>query len=702
MTTRRQFLGTIPATGAAFAIGGNFIMEPSPARAEGTPPVAPGHFHPKGKAPSEHTIAVLKAAKEQLPFADTRDFEEFNKGLIARRSDLIIPSDAGGVAWDMERFLFIDQAEEFDTVHPSMHRIAQLNQNFGLYEVIPGIYQVRGFDLSQATFVRSKTGWILFDVLTTAEPMRAAWELFQQHVGEGLPVKAVVYSHNHGDHWGGVRGVITDEDVSSGRVEVIAPVGFMNNLVAENVYAGNAMNRRLFYQYGILLPVSPYGFVTQGLGPTVSNGTPGLIAPTRIVSEAIEEIEIDGLKLVFQNTPNTEAPSEMNTWIPEYKTLWMAENINATLHNIYTLRGAPVRDPLRWSKYINEALYLFGQEAEVMIASHHWPRWGNERIQEVLRGQRDIYAHMNNQVMHLANQGVTINQIHNVYKVPQSLQDKWYARGYHGSPEHNSRGVVQRFLGFWDCNPATLIPLSPADSAPLYVEMMGGAAPIMAKGRALHDAGDYLLAIEILNKLVQAEPDNLDARDMLADAFEQVGYQQENPGLRNSFLSGAFELRSGIPTGDRASSSSPDIVRAMSAELWLNFLGIMMDSTKAEGLSFKINLRLPDIGEQFIIEMANATLTNIQGFLAPDPDLTITLNRSDLEGVMMGETGFEGLIASGAAVVEGDLAILGTLAGLMVQFDPLFEVMPGTAPAPAIDSVFSDSLDVKFGAPPPE
>ena len=421
MTTRRDFLSAIPATGAAFAIGGAFMTEAGPATAQTTPPLAPGHFHPKGKVPSEHTVAILKTARETMPFGDTRDFDEFNRGLIARRDDMVIKADAGHNAWDLSRFAFVDQAEEFDTIHPSMHRIAQLNQNFGLYEVIPGIYQVRGFDLSQATFVRGKTGWILFDVLTTAEPMRAAWELFQQHVGEGLPVTAVVYSHNHGDHWGGVRGVVTDEDVSSGKVEIIAPVGFMDNLVAENVYAGNAMNRRLFYQYGVLLPVSAYGYVTQGLGQSVSSGSNGLIAPTRIVSEAIEEFEVDGLKLVFQNTPGTEAPSEMNTWIPEYKTLWMAENVSATLHNIYTLRGAPVRDPLRWSKYIADALYLYGQEAEVMIASHHWPRWGNERIQEVLRAQRDLYAHMNNQVLHLANQGVTINQIHNVYQVPASL-----------------------------------------------------------------------------------------------------------------------------------------------------------------------------------------------------------------------------------------------------------------------------------------
>ncbi|MCA3452070.1 MAG: MBL fold metallo-hydrolase [Rhodobacter sp.] len=697
MTTRREFLGALPATGAAFAIGGAFMAEGGPALAQTTPPLAPGHFHPKGKAPSEPTIAVLKKARETLPFGDTRDFDEFNRGLIARRADMVIKADAGHNAWDLGRFAFVDQTEEFDTVHPSMHRIAQLNQNFGLYEVVPGIYQVRGFDLSQATFVRGKTGWILFDVLTSAEPMRAAWELFQEHVGEGLPVTAVVYSHNHGDHWGGVRGVVTDEDVAAGRVEIIAPAGFMENLVAENVYAGNAMNRRLFYQYGVLLPVSPYGYVTQGLGQAISNGAPGLIAPTRFVRDAIEEFDVDGIRLVFQNTPDTEAPSEMNTWIPAYKALWMAENVSATLHNIYTLRGAPVRDPLRWSKYLAASLYLYGQEAEVMITAHHWPRWGNQRIQEVLRAQRDLYAHMNNHVLHLANQGVTINQIHNVYQVPASLQDKWYARGYHGSPQHNARGVVQRYLGFWDCNPATLIPLSPADSAPLYVEMMGGAAAIMARARSLHDAGDYLLAIEILNKLVQAEPQNPDARDMLADAFEQVGYQQENPGLRNSFLSGAYELRTGVPQGKSPKSSGPDVVRAMSTELWLNFLGIRMDSTRAEGLRFTINLVLPDIGETFIIELDNATLTNTKGFQSATPDLTVTVNRSDLVSVMMGVSDFGTLISAGKATTTGDLSILATLAGLMVDFDPLFEVMPGTARAATTEAA-ANTLDAAAGA----
>jgi alkyl sulfatase BDS1-like metallo-beta-lactamase superfamily hydrolase len=459
---------------------------------------------------------------------------------------------------------------------------------------------------------------------------------------------------------------------------VIAPRNFLEHTIAENVYAGNAMNRRLFYQYGLLLPASPHGYVGQGLGQGVSAGAAGLIAPNRLVEKEIEEIVVDGVRMIFQDTPNTEAPTEMNTYIPEMKALWMAENVIASLHNIYTLRGAPVRNPLNWSKYIAQALYRFGLEAEVMFASHHWPRWGNARIQEVLRGQRDLYAHMNNQVLHFANQGVTINEIHNEYELPKGLQSKWFCRGYHGSAQHNSRGVIQRFLGFWDCNPATLIPLSPADSAPLYVEMMGGSKKILARGRKLHDEGKYLLAQEIVNKLVQAEPANTAAKDLLADIFEQLGYQQENPGLRNSYLAAAYELRSGIPQGATADSSSPDVIRAMSTELFLNFLAIRMDSRKAEGMRFTINLITPDNGEKFLVEMENATLTNIQGFLADKPDLTLTINRSDLEQTMMGAKTLEAQIKDGTAKISGDASVLGKLASTMVEFDPRFEIMPGT------------------------
>jgi alkyl sulfatase BDS1-like metallo-beta-lactamase superfamily hydrolase len=677
MPTRREMILSVPAAAAAFALADNFVLDVGPARAQQIDPLQ-GHFHPKGKAPSKFTLEVLKSAKANLPFADKRDFEEQKKGFIAPMKDLQIMADAGHVAWDMKRFQFLDAQDEFDSIHPSLHRISRLNNNYGLYEVIPGIYQVRGVDLSDISFVRGKTGWIVFDPLVSAEVVRAAWKLFQDHVGEGLPVSAVIHSHTHGDHWGGVRGLVDEADVRSGKIPIIAPVDFMEFTVSENVYAGNAMNRRLFYQYGLLLPAAPHGYVGQGLGQAVSAGATGLIAPTRYVEKDIEEFEVDGVKMVFQNTPNTEAPREMNTYIPEMKALWMAENVTATLHNIYTLRGAQIRDPLGWSKYIGEALYRFGLEAEVMFASHHWPRWGNDRVQEVLRGQRDLYAHMNNQVLHLANQGVTINEIHNVYEVPKSLQDKWFCRGYHGSPQHNARGVIQRYLGFWDCNPATLIPLSPRDSAPLYVEMMGGADKIMVRGRELHDEGKYLLASEIVDRLVQAEPDNEAAKDLLADIFEQLGYQQENPGLRNSFLAAAYELRSGIPQGETASSSSPDIIRAMSTELFLNFLGIRMDSRKAEGMRFTINLITPDTGEKFLVELENATLTNISGFLADKPDLTLTINRSDLEQTMTGAKTLDAQIAEGNAKVEGDASILKQLASIMVDFDPRFEIMPGT------------------------
>jgi len=673
MTTRRQFIQSLPA----LAVPAHFLTGEGTAEARQPAPLK-GHFHPKGKAPSKFTIEVLRQARAQLPFADKRDFDEQKKGFLAPMKDLQIKADAGHVAWDMERFQFLEKQDDFDSIHPSLLRQAVLNNNYGLYEVVPGIYQVRGFDLANITFVRGKTGWIAFDVMVSAETVRAAWKLLQEHVGKGLPVTAVVYSHTHGDHWGGVRGLVKEEDVRAGKVAVIAPDGFLEHTISENVYAGNAMNRRLFYQYGLLLPASAYGFVDMALGKGVSAGATGLIAPTRLVTKAIEEFEVDGVRMVFQNTPNTEAPREMNTYLPDLKALWMAENVTAVQHNVYTLRGAPVRDPLNWSKHIAETLHRFGVEAEVMFASHHWPRWGNGRVQEVLRAQRDLYAHLNNQVLHFANQGVTINEIHNVYRMPKTLQQQWHCRGYHGSPENNSRGVIQRFLGYWDGNPVNLLPAPASESAPLYVEMMGGAEKILARGRELYDQGKYLLAQEIVNKLVQAEPGNQAAKDLLADNFEQVGYQQENVGLRNSFLAAAYELRSGIPQGETADSSSPDVIRAMSTELFLNFLAIRMDSRKAEGMRFTINLVTPDNGEKFLVELENATLTNIKGFQAAKPDLTLTIKRTDLEQAMTGAKTLEALIADGTAKAEGDVSILKKLAGLMVDFDPRFSIMPGT------------------------
>jgi alkyl sulfatase BDS1-like metallo-beta-lactamase superfamily hydrolase len=635
------------------------------------------HFHPKGNMPSKFTIEKQQALRNSLPLSDMKDFEEQKKGFIAAPEYREILAEAGHVAWSMGKYDFLLGGKDFDSIHPSLQRQAILNMNYGLYEVIPNIYQVRGYDLANITFIKGEKGWIIFDPATAKETAAAALKFINEQLGE-RPVTGVVYSHSHADHFGGVRGVVDEKDVASGKVPVIAPLGFMDHAVSENVYAGNAMSRRLFYQYGVLLPASPYGHVDQSIGKNVAAGNLGLIAPSMVIEKDIEEVTVDGVRMIFQNTPGTEAPAEMNTYFPDMKAFWAAENITATIHNIYTLRGALVRDALEWSKQVNNALYLFGQEAEVMFASHSWPRWGNDRVQEVMRGQRDMYAHLNNQVLHLANQGVTINQMHNVYKVPESQQQQWYARGYHGSFEHNSRAVINRYLGYWDGNPTTLVPLNPEDSAPLYVEMMGGADKILAKGKELYDEGKYRHAQEILNKLVYAQPDNQEAKDLLADSFEQFGYQQESPSVRNSFLGAAYELRSGIPDGASPKTAGPDVIKAMTTELFLDFLGIRLDAEKAEGITFKINFATPDTGEKFVVELSNSALTNIEGFTTDDADMTLTINRSDLEQVMTGEITLEEQLKTGVAKLEGNAEILEQLKATMIHFELGFEIMPGT------------------------
>jgi alkyl sulfatase BDS1-like metallo-beta-lactamase superfamily hydrolase len=665
----------LAGTGVALAAGvGAAVTDPG--AKEG------GHFDPKGKPPSNYTIELQNGVRATLPFADRRDFEEAKRGFIAAPAYQRIMAEAGNVAWDMGSYEFLLQGKDFDSINPSTQRQAILNMAYGLYEVVPGrIYQVRGFDLANISFIKGDTGWIVFDVLTAKETAAAALKFVNEQLGE-RPVVAVVYSHSHADHFGGIRGIVDEADVRSGKVPIIAPVGFMKHAVAENVYAGNAMTRRLFYQYGVLLPRSPFGHVDQSIGKNVAAGNLGLIAPTRVIEKDIEGLTVDGVQMVFQNTPGTEAPAEMNTWFPQFKAFWAGENITGTIHNIYTLRGALVRDALEWSKKINEALYLYGQDADVMFASHSWPRFGNDRVQEVMRAQRDLYANLNNEVLHLANQGVTINQIHNVYKPPKSLQDQWAAHSYHGSEAHNSRAVINRYLGYWDANPATLIPLSPEDSAPLYVEMMGGAEPILARGRDLYAQGKYLYAQEILNKLVYAQPQNQEAKDLLADVFEQMGYQQESPSVRNSFLAGAYELRHGLPAGVSPKSSGPDLIRAMSTDLWLDYLGIRLQTAGTEGLHYVVNLVTPDNGEEYVVELSNGALTNIKGFRAKNADLTITIDRADLDGVMMGMTTLDQQVEAGRARLEGNREPLDELRGMLVTFTPDFEIMPGTKAGP--------------------
>jgi len=638
----------------------------------------PEHFHPLGKSPSEHTKNIQAKHRELLPFADTRDIDENTKGFIAAPEYRQIMNDKGGVAWDMGRFDFLlEEGKDFDSMHPSLQRQAILNMAYGLYEVLPEkIYQVRGYDLANITFIKGDTGWIVFDPLTAEETARAALQFINEQLGE-RPVVGVVYSHAHIDHFAGVKGVTNVEDVASGKTQIFAPENFMQYAIAENVYAGNAMIRRANYQYGQALPASPFGYVDAAIGKAAASGNPTLIAPTISISNNIEEYTLDGVKMIFQNTPGTEAPAEMNTYFPEWKAFWAAENITATIHNIYTLRGALVRDALAWSQEINRAIYLFN-DAEVMFASHSWPRWGNDRIMEVMKAQRDMYAHLNNQVLHLANAGVTINEIHNVYEVPTSLKNQWPTRSYHGSEFINSRAIINRYLGYWDGNPSTLTPLSPADSAPLYVEMMGGSAKIINKGQQLYNDGQYLLAMEPLNKLVYAEPNNVVAKHLLADVFEQLGYQYESTSVRHSYLAAAKELRDDVQPAATTKSSGPDLIQAMSTQMFLEFIAIRMDSKKAEDLEFVINLVTPDNGEKFVLELSNATLTVIEGFSADDANLTITVDRADLEQVMMGVASFSSLIENKQATTEGDLAVLSELASRLVEFDPFFEMMPGT------------------------
>ncbi len=638
---------------------------------------AQDHFNDSGNQASEYTIQLQQKLRTSLPFADDRDFEESRRGFIAEPDYRQITAENGRVVWDMSRYDFLLNSQTYDSIHPSLQRQATLNMNYGLYEIVPDfMYQVRGFDLANMTLVMGDSGWLIFDVLLSSQTANAALSLANQHLGE-RPVKAVVYSHSHIDHFGGIRGVVDEAQVTEGVVQIIAPKGFMAEAISENVYAGNAMSRRAGFQYGRNIPSSPFGHVDSAIGKGLAAGSTGLIAPTLVIENDYEEHTVDGVTMIFQNTPGTEAPAEMNTWFPQEKVFWAAENITATVHNVYTLRGALVRDALSWSKQINEALYRFGRDAEVLVSSHNWPRWGNDRIQEVMRAQRDAYANLNNQVLFLANQGVTINEIHNEYVVPESLQQQWNVRQYHGSEFHNSRAVINRYLGYWDGNPATLAPLSPADSAPLFVEMMGGAASIVAKAQELYESGEYRLAMEILNKLIYAEPDNRQGKAILADVFEQLGYQYESASMRNVFLATAQELRNGTQTIVAPRGTSP-LARAMTTSQWWDSVATRVDSSRADGNDYVINFITPDTEQTFVVEMSGGTLSNIEGYLSNNPDATVTMDRTDLDAVIMGQATLAEQLQDGYGTLQGDASVLLSLASVLIDFQTGFEILPGT------------------------
>ncbi len=624
---------------------------------------------------TEATKAANKAVLEALPFNDRQDFEDAQRGLLRKPETLIIKKDNGDIVWDLESyktFIAIENPAP-DSVNPSLWRNAQLNVQYGLYEVADGIYQVRGYDLANITFIRGDTGWIIFDVGSAAETAKAAYDLVSEQFGK-LPVVGVMYSHSHVDHYSGVKGVVTEEDVKAGKVRIIAPDGFMEHAISEGVIAGNAMSRRASYMYGVFLPRNEEGSVGAGLGLTNPLGTITLIAPTDTIAETGQTLTVDGVEMVFQMTPGTEAPAEMNIYLPQFKAMWMAENTTNTMHNILTLRGAQVRDSLNWAKYINQTIDLYGDKIEVKLQSHHTPKWGQDSINDYLKRQRDLYKFIHDRSVNLLNKGYTGEEISEMIKLPASLESLWSGRGYYGSLRHNARAVYQRYMGWYDGNPSDLDNLPPVDAAKKYVEYMGGENAILEKARADFDKGEYRWIATALKHVVFANPDSKTGKELLAKAYEQLGYQAESGPWRSVYLQGAFELRNGVPNITVPSSASPDTIRAMPPEMLFDFLGVRLNAEKAEGKNLTLNINFTDIGKSYTLTVENSVLNYTEKQVA-DADATATLTKDTLDDIQLGAATIEQKVQSGDIKVEGNQDAFPQFLGLFDNFDFWFNIV---------------------------
>lgn len=617
-----------------------------------------------GKPATAITAELNQAWLQRLPFSDTADFDDARRGLLEPFEGVIANAE-GREVWNRRAYDFLDGNAAPASVNPSLWRIAQLNNIAGLFQVGERIYQVRGMDLSNMTVIEGDSGLILIDPLISAETARAGLELYYRHRPR-KPVVAVIYSHAHVDHFGGVRGVIDEADVKAGKVRVIAPDGFFEHAVSENVLAGPAMMRRAQYMYGSLLPRGERGQVDAGLGKgTPSNATVTLIAPSEVIGQALETRTVDGVEIEFQLTPGTEAPAEMNLYFPQFRTLCMAENATHTQHNVLTLRGALVRDAKVWAQYLDDALVRYGDKAEVLFAQHHWPTWGGARIREYLADQRDMYAFLDSQTLRLINQGLTPTEIAaKLATLPPRLAGKWYSRDYYGSLSHNVRAVYQRYMGFYDGNPANLDPLPPEEAGKRYVEAMGGPGAVLAGARKAVEGGDYRWAAQLLNHLVFAEPDNQAARELQADTLEQLGYQSENATWRNVYLSGALELRQGVARA-KARNSAPDMIRALTPSLFFDYLAVRIDAIKAADEDLLINWRFSDLGEDYALTLRNGVLTHRNGARHATPDVSLSMTKALLDRIALKETGFlkESMIG-GIEIDQGRIKLLRLLGGL--------------------------------------
>lgn len=627
------------------------------------------------KPATDATRAANAAVYKSLDFDNREDFDNAARGLVAKPETLSIRAADGRVVWDLESykaFIGLDKMAP-DTVNPSLWRNAQLNMQYGLFKVTDRIYQVRGFDITNISFIQGDTGWIVFDPLISAETAKAAYDLVSQHLGK-KPVVAVVYSHSHIDHYGGVRGIVDEADVVAGKVQILAPEHFSEHAISENVIAGNAMSRRAIFMYGALLPRNAQGSVNSGLGQTNSTGSTGLIEPSREITKTGEEVTIDGVKMVFQMTPGTEAPAEMNTYFPQFKAMWMAENTTATLHNVLTLRGAQVRDPLKWARYINETIDTFGAGTEVKFQSHHWPIWTNAKVIEHWKKQRDLYKYIHDQSVNLLNKGYNGVEISNMVQLPPELDRAWYNRGYYGTLKHNTRAVYQRYMGFYDANPSTLDQLPPEEAASKYVEYMGGAASILARARADFGKGDYRWVAEALRHVVFADPANRDARELLADAYEQMGYQAESGPWRSVYLQGAFELRNGVPQSGGLNSASPDTIKAMPPEMTFDYLAVRLNGPKAAGKVINLAVSFSDLKMDYGLTVENGVL-NYARKLPERPDAAISLSKATLDRIQMGEITAEQAIAGGDLKVSGRREAFVEFLGLLDKFPFWFNIV---------------------------
>jgi len=626
------------------------------------------------KPASEHTRAFNGSAATPL---DPEDFTRAQRGFIASLEDTRITDAQGRQAGDIGRYAFL-QGDAPDTVHPNLWRHAKLNVNHGLFEVTEGVWQVRGYDISNITFIKSNTGWIVVDPLTVEATARASYELITKHLGH-RPVVAVIYTHSHGDHFGGVLGVTSQAEVDAGKCQVIAPVGFLHEVVGENVIAGPAMGRRALYQFGPLLPPGPQGHVDCGLGNALPIGPNTLIAPNRDITFTGEEMVIDGVRVVYQLTPETEAPAEMNFFFPDFDALCMAENCSHTMHNLIPIRGALVRNSLRWSKYINEAIELFGAKTKVLFTSHNWPRWGQEDAVEFLGLQRDLYKWMHDQTMRLANQGLVPTEIASTLKLPDDFLAQEHTHGYYGDLVHNSKAVYQRYLSWYDGNPANLNKLPPVDAGKRYVALAGGADKVIAAGREALANGDYRWGAELVNHLVFADPTNTEARALQADLLEQLGYQSESSTFRNAYLTGAQELRHGTPQLPASPARARGILVAMTVEQIFDTISVRLKSEEVGGLSLKLNWTFPDMAgtadEKWVLALSHRTLYGVQGRHDTEAVASISINRSLLIDILTQQTTFVDQITAGNITLDGDGAALLNIFGNIDTNAPGFAIV---------------------------